>query len=167
MKALVATCVIVVAAVVGGVVLLWPSQRTGFEPIIYGRDACAFCRMHISHKGFAGELRDNTGVLSKYDDIGCMLRAMVALHHEVPEAWVEDHEGGGFVALLSARLVRAPGADTPMGYGIVAFKDEAAAKTFAETHGGEVLGLEDILREPARIVPQHKLGTPTTGEVGS
>lgn len=167
MKALVVTVVIALVVVVGAVVFLWPSQREGFEPIAYGRDACAYCRMHISQPGFAAELRDRAGTLTKYDDIGCMLRAMVALHREVPEAWVEDHAGGGFVPLLSAKLVRAPDADTPMGYGIVAFKDEDVARAFAQTHAGELQRLEDILRDPARIVPIRKPGARTTGEVGS
>ena len=173
MKSLVVASGIALLSIVAGVVFFWPSQRTGAEPITYGRDACAHCRMHISQPGFAAELRDTNGVLTKYDDIGCMLRAMVALHHEVPEVWVEDHDGGGFVPLLGASLVRAEHLETPMGYGIVAFKDATAAAAFARTQGGEVLALEDILREPARVVPVRKMGTMektgavTTREVGS
>ncbi len=170
MKSLVVAIGIALLGVVGGVVFLWPSQRTGAEPITYGRDACAHCRMHISQSGFAAELRDRNGVLTKYDDIGCMLRAMVALHHEVPEAWVEDHDGGGFVPLLSASLVRAERVETPMGYGIVAFKNADAAETFARAQGGEVLALDDILRAPGGVVPVRKMGkmgTVTSREVGS
>jgi copper chaperone NosL len=167
MKTLIGALAAALLAVVGGVVFFWPSQRTGAEPINYGRDACAHCRMYISQPGFAGELRNTGGVLTKYDDIGCLLRAMVALHHEVPEAWVEDHDGGGFVPLLSASLVRSDRIETPMRYGIVAFKDEGAARTFARAQGGEVLALEDMLRQPARIAPVRKTGAATTREVGS
>jgi copper chaperone NosL len=167
MKSLMVALGVALLGVVGGVVFLWPSQQTGAEPINYGRDACAHCRMHISQPGFAGELRDTNGVLTKYDDVGCMLHAMVALHHEVPEAWVEDHDGGGFVPLLTASLVRSERVETPMGYGIIAFKDDGAAQTFAQAQGGEVLALEDILRQPARIVPVRKTGAATTHEVGS
>jgi copper chaperone NosL len=167
MKSFMVALGVAVLGIVGSVVFLWPSQQTGPEPITYGRDACAHCRMHISQPGFAGELRDTNGVLTKYDDIGCLLHAMVALHHEVPEAWVEDHDGGRFLPLLSARLVRSERVETPMGYGIVAFKDEDAAQTFARAQGGEVLALEDILRQPARIVPVRKMHASTTREVGS
>ena len=167
MKSLLLALGIALLGVVGGVVFLWPSQRTGAEPINYGRDVCGHCRMHLSQAGFAAELRDRDGTLTKYDDIGCMLQAMVALHHEVPEAWVEDHDSGGFLPLLSARLVRSERIETPMGYGIVAFKDENAAQTFARAQGGEVLALEDILRQPARIVPARKMHASTTREVGS
>ena len=167
MKSLGVVVGIALLGVIGGVVFLWPSQHTGPEPITYGRDACAHCRMHLSQPGFAAELRDSSGALTKYDDIGCMLQAMVALHHEVPEVWVEDHDSGGFLPLLSARLVRSERIETPMGYGIVAFKDEDAARTFARAQGGEVLALEDILRQPARILPVRRAGAATTREVGS
>jgi len=167
MKSLVAALGIVLLTVVGGVVFFWPSHQTGFEPINYARDACAHCRMRISQAGFGAELRDRNGVLTKYDDIGCMLHAMVMLHQEVPEAWVEDHDGGGFVPLLSASLVRAERIETPMGYGIVAFKDEGAAKTFAQAQGGAVLALESILREPTRVLAVRKMGAATHREAGS
>ena len=107
--------------------------------------------MHISQPGFAAEMRDRTGTLTKYDDIGCMLRAMLAKHQEIPEAWVEDHDGGGFVPLLAASLVQTDRGDTPMGYGILAFRDAAAATAFAESHGGSVIAFEDVLRDPKRL----------------
>lgn len=151
MKVLLGCVGMLVVAAVGGVVFLWPAQRSGPESIVYGRDACAHCRMHISQPGFAGEVRDHDGVLSKYDDVGCMLQAMVAMHREIPEAWVEDHAGGGFVPLLTAQLVRTDTGDTPMGYGIVAFADEAAARAYAQTHGGQLVSLEDVMKTPSRL----------------
>lgn len=137
-------------AIVLGVVFLWPAPRSGPEPIAYGRDTCAHCRMHLSQPGFAGELRDRDGVLTKYDDIGCLLRAMTRKHEEVPEAWVEDHGGGGLIPLVGAHLVRSAGVATPMGGGIVAFREEAVARAFAAEHGGDVAPIEDVLREPER-----------------
>lgn len=133
------------------VVVLWPSRRVGPEPIAWGREACAECRMHLSQPGFAGELRAADGTLTKYDDVGCLLRAMLKAHDAMAEAWVEDHDGGGFVPLLAAHLVRAGAAGTPMGYGLVAFQDEAAAQAFGAAHGGEVVRLEDVVREPSRL----------------
>ncbi len=150
MKSMAAAFAIGLLGVVAGVVFLWPSQRTGTEAIVYGRDACAHCRMHISQAGFAGEMRDRDGVLTKYDDVGCMLQAMAAKHREIPEVWVEDHDGNGFVPLLTAQLVHDPDGRTPMGYGIVAFATAAAAATYAQSHGGQLVSLEDILSEPGR-----------------
>ncbi len=151
MRGVLAAGGLVVSAVVAAVVFLWPVAHGGPEPIDYGRDTCAECRMHVSQPGFAGEMRDRHGALTKYDDVGCLLRAMLKAHRGIPEAWVEDHDGGGFVPLLGAHLVRAGSAGTPMGYGIVAFKNEAAARAFAASRGGEFVRLEDVIRDPSRL----------------
>jgi copper chaperone NosL len=132
-------------------VVFWPSARTGPEPLDYGRDACAHCRMHLARPGFAGELRDGRGVLTKYDDLGCLLRAMLASHREMPEAWVEDHETAELVPLLAAHLVRGAPGSTPMGSGIVAFRDEAAARAFARAGGGTPVAVEELVRDPGRL----------------
>jgi len=137
--------------VVGAVVFLWPAGSGGPEPIRWGRDTCAECRMHLSQPGFAAEMRAPGGALTKYDDVGCLLRAMLQARAGTPEAWVEDHGGGGFVPLLGAHLVRAASAGTPMGYGIVAFADQAAARAFAAAHAGEPVRLEDVMRDPSRL----------------
>ena len=138
---------VALASIVAGVVFLYPVRATGPEPIAYGRDTCASCRMHVSQPGFAGEMRDPDGTLTKYDDVGCLIRAILAAHREVPDAWVEDHASGGFVPLLSAKLVRGDAASTPMGSGLVAFADESAARTYADAHGAHVMALEDVLRD--------------------
>lgn len=148
MKAPLTAAAMVLVAAIAAVVFLWPVQYGGPEPIDYERDACAHCRMRISQPGFAGELRDRNGTLTKYDDVGCLLHAMVALRREVPEAWVEDHAGGGFVPLLAVTLVHAKNLETPMGSGILAFADEAAAAAFAENGNGQVVALEELLRSP-------------------
>lgn len=138
-------------AAVIAVVLLWPTAHSGPVPIAYGRDTCARCRMIISRPGFAGELRDRKGVLTKYDDVGCLLEAMLAERGEMPEAWVEDHASGALVPLLGAALVRVEPARTPMGHGIVAFADAGAANAFTKAEGGAVVALEDLVRNPGRL----------------
>jgi NosL len=154
---LLAPAIVVAGALVAGVVFLWPAPASGPEPIVYGRDACASCRMHVSRPGFGGELRDHDGTLTKYDDVGCLVRAILGSHRDVPEAWVEDHSGGGFVPLLSAHLVDAEPAATPMGSGLVAFADVEAAREYARAHGARVLSVEDVLHDRtllARLGPR-------------
>ncbi len=138
-----------VAIPLAAAVLKGPAPATGPEPIRYGRDACDRCRMHFATPGFAGERRDEKGVLHKYDDIGCLLIA--ASHGASGEAWVEDHDGGGFVRLLSATLVAGEGLGTPMNYGVVAFRDRARAEAFARQHGARVTPLEELLRDQRRF----------------
>jgi len=150
----------VVAAGILAVLFLWPRANAGPEPIAYGREACAQCRMLITQPGFGGEMRDHRGVLTKYDDVGCLLRAMLGKHDEMPEAWVEDHTSGELVPLLTATLIRTPGGGTPMGHGIVAFADQDAAGAFAAEHGGEAVALEDLVRDSARLARSSSAGQP-------
>jgi copper chaperone NosL len=137
------------AAVVSAVVFLWPGPGSGPEPIVWGEDTCAACRMILTRPGFAGQMRDAAGRLSRYDDVGCLVRAAAGVHPETRDAWVEDHDGAGWVPLREAHVVRAERADTPMGHGLVAFADAGAARRFAARLGGEVVALDEIVRRRA------------------
>lgn len=164
MRALAAAVGIAVLAVIA-ITVFWPAARTGPAPIAYGRDTCDHCRMHLSQPGFAGELRDARGVLTKYDDVGCLLRAMAGMHTEVPEAWVEDHVSGAFMPLLSAVLVRVRPTDTPMGSGIVAFKDRDAAVAFARDERGAAVTLEDLLHDQTLLAQRGEATGAAASEV--
>jgi copper chaperone NosL len=48
--------------------------RPAFEPVTYGKDACAHCRMTIMDPRFAAELIDGKGKVFKFDDVKCMRR---------------------------------------------------------------------------------------------
>ena len=138
------------AAIPAGALLLGSGARaTGPEAIRYGRDSCDRCRMRFAAAGFAAERRDKSGILRKYDDIGCMLIA--ASRDASGEAWVEDHGGGGFVPLLDAVLVAGDGLATPMDYGVVAFLDPAQAAAFARDRGARVVALDELLKDSARF----------------
>lgn len=141
----------IVAAIVLVVLLLGRDSSTGPEPIAYGRDACARCRMIISQPGYAAELRHASGNITKYDDIGCLLEAMLAGHAEMPGAWVEDHQTAELVPLLTATLVRVRDGSTPMAHDVVAFASEDAARRFTATHGGTVVALEEVIHDPKTI----------------
>ena len=136
-----------VLAAIAGAVVFFPSGGAGPEPIVYGRDACAHCRMVISQPGFGGEVRDLSGKISTFDDVGCLLISLAATGRETPEAWVEDFDGKTtFAPLLQATLVRGA-LDTPMGHGIVAFADAGKAAAFAAEKKAKVVKLEDLLVE--------------------
>lgn len=48
------------------------SCSRGYEPISYGEEACAHCRMTIVDDRFAAELVDEKGKTYKFDDLQCM-----------------------------------------------------------------------------------------------
>jgi copper chaperone NosL len=135
---------------VGAVLVLGPATPTGSEPIVYGRDTCAHCRMHLTRPGFAAEWRDRSGALAKYDDIGCMVRALLDDAVEPAAwqgAWVEDHDDARLTPLGSATVVRIAGSETPMGSGLVAFAGAEAARAFADARGATIVSIETLLTE--------------------
>ena len=48
------------------------SCRPEFEPISYGHDACAHCKMTIMDKRYAAEILTKKGKVYKFDDISCL-----------------------------------------------------------------------------------------------
>jgi copper chaperone NosL len=133
------------------ILLFGGRAATGPEPIRFGRDACHRCHMLIAAGGFAAERRGNDGALHKYDDVGCLLLGIQAAHEETTQAWVEDHEGSGFVPLMEATLVQTDAVATPMGYGIVAFREPTAASRFIAERGGRMTPLEELMRSGPRL----------------
>ena len=145
-----------VAAVPALVLVLGSTARpaTGPEEIQYGREACSRCHMHFATPGFAGERRGRDGRLARFDDLACLVQAIAAAHEETSEAWVEDHDHGGWVPLASAVFVRGGRLHTPMGSGLVAFKDRAAAERLAQAAIARIWTLEELLRDRSLLEPR-------------
>jgi hypothetical protein len=133
---------LIVAAVIGAfaAIAFAPGVApSGPVPIAHGRDACASCRMHVDRPGYAAE-RLVDGRVAIYDDLGCLAHALAA-GGERGRIWVEDHASGALVPLESATLVRARDVRTPMGSGVVAFRDASGAR-------GEPVTLERLEVSP-------------------
>lgn len=52
--------------------LFLDSCKPEFEPISYGHDACAHCKMTIMDKRYAAEILTKKGKAYKFDDIACL-----------------------------------------------------------------------------------------------
>ncbi len=55
-----------------GILLALVSCKAGFEPIDYGKEACAGCKMTIVDARYAAELITAKGRVYKFDDVTCM-----------------------------------------------------------------------------------------------
>ncbi len=144
-----------VAAIPAAVLLFGgsPKPTAGPEAIQYGHEACARCHMHFAMPGFAGERRGRDGRLAKFDDLACLLQAIASAHEETTEAWVADHDDGSWVPIASAVFVRGTMISTPMGSGLVAFKDRAAAARLARAAIARIVPLEELLRDRSLLEP--------------
>ena len=104
--------------------------------IAYDREACAHCHMLIGDPRYAAQLVTDAGDVLDFDDPGCALRYLAEAHPAVHRLWFRDAHGDRWLA--ASEVAFAPGADTPMGYGLAAT---------AATAGG--LGLDDAIARVA------------------
>ena len=90
------------------------------QPIDYGKEECAFCKMTIVSPQFASEVVTQKSKAFKYDAIECMLQApqedKVALH------LVCDYlNEGNFIEASQATYLVSPNIESPMGGNLAAF----------------------------------------------
>ena len=128
--------------------LLWGcaqgSTDTRPPEIRYGEDSCSECNMIISDPRFAAayvyEVSPGRYAKLPFDDIGDML-----VHigknpdHKIVNWYVHDYQTEEWLDATSAYFVVGETIVTPMGHGLAAFADEAAAHTATEESGGELL----------------------------
>jgi len=98
--------------------------------------------MLISNRSGGGEIVAAGEDTRFYDDIGC-LAADAASRPERSKVYVRLN-GDTFVEAEAAFYARPPGARTPMGSGLVAFRTADEAR--AADPSGRVLGWNDVLQ---------------------
>lgn len=107
---------------------------SGPREVVWGKQACAHCRMHVSEPAFAAQLHTTEGDVMHFDDPGCLFELLRAdsprvhalwFHHAREDRWLSRDEVG-FV----------PTQPTPMGFGVGAVeKSQPGAWTLDEAMG--------------------------------
>ena len=93
----------------------------GPQPIAWDLEACAHCRMLIGDPSFAAQLTTTEGVVSSFDDPGCLLSAEASLP-DVRERWFHHLREGRWIRGDRVGFVKVP--RTPMGFGLGAVDAE-------------------------------------------
>ena len=130
--------VIVGVGVVAAVVRLNEAKPPeGPVPIVWDRQVCAFCKMHIGDPRFAAQLQTTEGDVLSFDDPGCLFEYVRSHQARVHALYFRDYDGSGW--LSGDEVGFLPVDDSPMGYGIRAVpettpgaKDIAWAKNHVE-----------------------------------
>jgi len=112
--------------------------------IAYGQDLCDACGMVIDQPKFAAASVLKNGETRKFDDIG----DMIAYHMDHPDQqvaayFVHDYRTEKWVRAEKAFFIVDERIQSPMGHGLVAFGDQAAADEFAATLGATVLTFDE------------------------
>ena len=105
-------------------------------PIVWDREACAECRMHIGEPRFAAQLQTQEGSVLNFDDPGCLLRYLstqrqdihaIYFHHLREDRWL-TRKAVGFVPVEAS----------PMGYNLGAVEAAADGALSFETAQAQV-----------------------------
>ncbi len=144
----------VALAAVGAVVLGRGGEapaRPGERPpdLQLGLDTCDECLMLVGEARFAAAYETEGGEVRRFDDLGDLLAEQRKRPEAVAAAWVHDYRDGQWLRAEQATFVRAPDLVTPMGSGLVAFRDAPRAAAFAEEQRGAVRSYEELQREPS------------------
>ena len=115
------------------------AKAMGPPEIVMDRTACSHCGMIVSEPVYAAAFQPHDEEPRVFDDIGCMLQALRTEAASSMNVWVQDASGGGWLDADGAIFVASPQLRTPMGGGLLAYADEAAAGKAASTLGGEVV----------------------------
>ncbi len=124
---------LVLALTIGGLAVLasqiLKAERLPDGPVdvVWDREACAHCRMHVGEPRFAAQLQKVDGQVLNYDDPGCLLKHLdrqqeadvhaLWFHHVEQDRWLSGEEAG-------FRRV----SPTPMGFDLGAVeRDEPGA----------------------------------------
>jgi copper chaperone NosL len=118
------------------------AKADGPPEIVVDRTACSHCTMLISEVSYAAAYQAPGADARVFDDIGCLLEAMrregLQAERSGLRVWVRDGGDGNWLDEGSAVFVVSSEIRTPMGDGIVAYRDAARAKQMADQHRGRV-----------------------------
>lgn len=109
-------------------------------------DVCEICNMSIANEKYAGQIALKNGDYEMFDDLGCLMQFYGKMQQdELGEAFIKDAEGKEWLNVEKSTFVFEKSIPTPMSYGVIAFKDEAAAQAFIKEEGsGTVMNFEDL-----------------------
>ncbi len=103
----------------GGLVftLRW-LQRLPSSPvdIVWDKEACAHCHMHVGEPRFAAQLQTQEGDILNFDDPGCLLRFQAEQNRTVHAIYFHHHSEDRW--LPHRTTVFVPVEPTPMGYNL-------------------------------------------------
>ncbi|WP_341843152.1 nitrous oxide reductase accessory protein NosL [Chitinophaga caseinilytica] len=114
-----------------------------YEPIAYGKDACAHCKMTIMDKRFSAEIVNPKGRVFKFDDIACLRGFDIEPGSLL---FVNDYSGKAAGPLLAEKAVflHHESFKSPMAGNFPAFADEAAATALKDSLGLDFLTWEKL-----------------------
>lgn len=126
--------------------LVW-SCTSGPEPIAYGQDECAHCRMGITDRRFGSEWVTEKGKIYKFDSIECLVKYYYQQKsaNDQGTVWVTAFDQPeAFIPAKDAHYLRSEKRPSPMGMFLSAYNGNAAAENAQKENGGDIMSWEQL-----------------------
>lgn len=124
------------------------SCSTSPEPIVLGKDACAFCKMSIANKNFGAEIMTKKGKSFKFDDMHCLLGFMDAKtvdEKDINEIYlVNFYEPHNFLVASKAFYLESEDLKSPMGGNVAAFETESDLQKAEQEFKGKRITWDEL-----------------------
>jgi copper chaperone NosL len=118
------------------------------DPIVYGRDACAFCQMNIVDQAYGSELVTSKGKVFKFDAVECLINYQNqnnVLDEDLSFKMVNAFDARGeFVHAEKSMFLRSPKLPSPMGKFITPFKSHQEAEVAQSQYGGKLYSWSEL-----------------------
>lgn len=108
------------------------------SPIVYGKDACHYCKMNIVDKQHAAEIVTQKGKPYKYDAIECMMRVIAEKEeNSIALFLITDYfSPGKLVDATKATYLISENLPSPMGANLTGFQSKPKAEEVHRENGG-------------------------------
>lgn len=128
--------------------LLLFSCSTEPEPIKYGSDLCALCKMVVSDERYGAELVTSKGKKYKYDSAECLvhyLNAEALDDQEISGIYVTDYKRPQtLIDAKTAFFLISESLPSPMGENLTSFSSRVDAKELQAEHPGSIFDWKQL-----------------------
>ncbi|MCF6269487.1 MAG: nitrous oxide reductase accessory protein NosL [Melioribacteraceae bacterium] len=125
---------------------LFASCSVEESPIVYGKDACHFCRMNIVDNQHAAQIVTQKGKPFKFDAIECMMRVITEKEeNSIALFLITDYSTPGkLVDATKATYLISENLPSPMGANLTGFKSKSEAEKVQKEKGGTLYSWSEL-----------------------
>jgi copper chaperone NosL len=131
---------------------LFSSCSTDPQPIVFGTDACHYCKMTISDERFGAEVVSSKGKVYKFDDTQCLvqyLKENKINSGDLAGVFLVDFAGRGtLVNATTGILLESDSLHAPMGGRFAAFSHADSAQRYQQQLNGKMTTWYEISKQP-------------------
>lgn len=121
--------------------------QSELEPIAYGEDECANCKMTISDPKYGAELISDKGKIFKFDSIECLAYYSTKVDSKtIKTMWVTDFSSKeNFINVTDAQFLKSDKLRSPMGLNLSAHKNQNELNSIKSEFDGEALRWNELV----------------------